>query len=70
MTLVELVDLLNSGGVLAILVLIVVGGWRRWYVWRFNYEEVRQDRDWWRNMALRGTGISEQVVGLKRNDAA
>ena len=62
MTVSEIVDVITQGGVVGLLVLIVVGGWRRWYVWRWAWEELQRDRDEWKALALRGTGLAEAAT--------
>lgn len=72
MTISEFVDVITQGGVIGLLVLIVVGGWRRWYVWAWAYHELLQDRDEWKSLAMRGTGLAEtatDAVAKKANDA-
>ncbi len=45
--------------------LFVLIGWasykRKWY-WYHQYDEIRQDRDEWKALALRGTGINERAL--------
>ncbi len=55
-----LLDFLNRGGVLAALLAILVGGWRRWWVWGWQYDEIRRERDAWRQRALRAGRLGEQ----------
>lgn len=43
-----LVSLLDRGGTLAILVVIIFGGMNRWYVWGWHYDELKAERDLWR----------------------
>jgi hypothetical protein len=62
MTVQQILDLLTQGGVVSLLVLIVVGGWRRWYVWSWQYKEVVKDRDFYRTLAFRGTSLAEKAT--------
>lgn len=64
MTIPELLDTITQGGVVGILIIIVVGGWRRWYVWKWTYDEIVADRDWWRTTALRGTVLAEKATDV------
>jgi hypothetical protein len=64
MTVAELLDIVTKGGVIGLLLLITVGGWRRWYVWRWAYDEAIAERDWWRTMALRGTALAEKAADV------
>lgn len=58
----EIVMIADRGGVLALLVVIIWGGIRGWYVWRWQYKELEQDRDWWRSTAMRSVQITEAAV--------
>jgi len=49
-------------GVVGLLCAIVIGGWRRWYVWSWQFTELLAERDYWRTMALRGTVLAEKVA--------
>lgn len=70
MTVGQILELLTQGGVVGLLVLIVVGGWRRWYVWQWQYRDMQNDRDWWRKIALRGTGLAEVAAdAAEKRDA-
>lgn len=46
--------------------LLIVGGFREWYVWgpahRRQLAELIADRNFWRTQALRGTSLSEQAI--------
>lgn len=46
---------------LAAFVGFVWAGARQWIVWGWNYREIKEDRDFWRDLAL---------AGLHRTDAA
>jgi hypothetical protein len=54
--------LLSQGGVVFLLVLILVGGSMKKWVWGWSYEELRKERDEWRTLALEGTTIAERAV--------
>lgn len=47
-----------------ILLLIIYGGYKRYWVWGYQLEEMRSDRDEWKNMALRGTNLTERAANL------
>ena len=58
----NLVTLLNDGGVLALLVLAVVGFARGWFVSRREYDELEKDRNWWRDVAMTSVRLGEAAV--------
>jgi hypothetical protein len=71
----ELLDYVKDGGVIALLLLFVVGGMRETWVWGTHYramrteaetrlQEMRSDRDYWRSLAEQALDISREGVGL------
>lgn len=62
MTVGELVAVANQGGALPLMVLIIIAFVRRWVVTKAELDEMREDRDQWRESALRGTGMAETLV--------
>jgi hypothetical protein len=47
-------------GVIGLLMVILIGGARRWWVFGWSYRELSRERDLWRNIALRGTKAAEE----------
>jgi hypothetical protein len=58
---------------MALLVVAVLGGFKGWYVWRWQHDAViaqyveevdalRQERDEWKAVALRGLSVAERVT--------
>lgn len=69
----DILKYISQGGVLGILVIILLGGYRKWWVFGWQYKESEQrtskaehERDDWRDIALHGTNIAEQTVDLFR----
>ena len=69
------IELIKDGGVIAALVFFIVGGAREW--WYFapsvkalitqheeRLEEMRGDRDYWRDVAQQALDLSKEGVGL------
>ena len=63
----------NTAGVVGLLALIVFGGYRKWWVFGWQYKEsqerterIEAERDGWRDIALHGTNLAEQTVDLFR----
>jgi hypothetical protein len=56
--------LLNSGGVVALLALILYGGWKAspWWVFGREYRTLLAERDHWREIAWRGITTTEKAV--------
>lgn len=62
----DLVTLLDRGGVLAILVAIIVGGYRRWWVFGWAYDASQREVRYWRELALTAIDLGE--AALRRRD--
>lgn len=52
-----LYGLMRDGGTSAVFLLFMVGGIRRWWVWGWHYDQVRIERDQWKELALEVSGI-------------
>jgi hypothetical protein len=65
----QLMKLLNDGGMIALLLIILVGGLRRWWVFGWIYEEKMQDCDEWKELALKGaeTATRAAEVAVRSN---
>ena len=50
-------------GVVGILLLILVAGYKRYWVWGVELTTMEKDRDWWRNAALTALGLAERTQG-------
>lgn len=69
----EWVDWLSRLSPAAMLALITWAGLKGWWIWRWTHREIvdiknqenlelRKDRDWWRDVAVRATRIGEEAV--------
>lgn len=61
----------SQGGILGVLVFILVGGYKKWWVWGWIYQDAEEraakaekERDDWRDIALTGTSVAEKTVDL------
>jgi hypothetical protein len=70
----DILKIVSQAGVVGLLLIILVGGFRKWWVFGWQYKEaieqqkkIEQERDDWRNLALHGTNLAEQTVNLFRN---
>jgi len=58
------VDFLQRAGVIGLLVLILVSGARRGWVWGYQLQEMQIDRDRWRDLALRSMGQANRSMDV------
>jgi hypothetical protein len=56
------VTLVQNGGLALAVVVLVAGGIRGWYVFGPTYADMKQDRDDWKALALRGTSLAERAL--------
>ena len=59
-----ILPLLNSAGTLGLLVLIVYGGSRGWWVYGRTYEEMKSQRDDYKLLATQGIASIQKVVDI------
>lgn len=73
-TLASALALIRDGGSTLLLVVSVWGGYKGWYVWRWQYDaqaaaatklvdQITKERDEWKAVALRGLSVAERVTG-------
>jgi hypothetical protein len=69
----DILKYISSVGVVGILVVAMYGGYKKWWVFGWNYREseertqkAEKERDDWRDLALHGTNLAEQTVDLFR----
>ena len=55
-------DVVETAGLIGVLVLILVGGAREWWVYGRFYRAALEDRDEWKRMALTGTELADRAV--------
>lgn len=58
------VDLLDKGGTVAILVLIIFGGARGWYVPGWLYKQLNKELEEMKGLARSGTDLAERSANL------
>ena len=75
MDLKQLLDIVNTVGLVGVLVMILWGGAKRLWVYGWYYREQQQyqirlvrERNEWRDIALRGTVLAEKAVSVLKED--
>lgn len=68
-----ILDVVSRLGVASLLVLILVGGWRRWWVFSWVYQDLsermdlmRKERDEWKEIALRSANLASTLDELRK----
>lgn len=63
-------DWIQSGGIIGVLVFVILGGARRWWVFGWQYrdlqercEKIETSNAMWMQLALRGVNVTEKLVG-------
>lgn len=57
----ETLTVVERLGLIGLLLIILIGGSRGWWVFGRTYNELVKDRDLYRDLALRGTRLAEQA---------
>lgn len=67
--LLDVVSFLREAGVIGFLVLVVIGGAKRWWVHGWLYDASQEEVRYWRELALKALDLGEAAVG-RHNEAA
>lgn len=60
----ELLSIIKDAGIVGLLMIILVGGAKSWWVFGWAYRLMTQDRDMWRTLALSGTDLAKRGLRL------
>jgi hypothetical protein len=64
-------DLVGKLGVVGLLLLILYGGREQWWVFGWQYRQMREDRDFWQESALKGMDLADRAVArIKKEDGS
>lgn len=66
----SIVDLIAKGGFPSVMVIIMYGGHKKWWVFGWQFHAMQADRDMWRETALKGMQIANKAVDAKTSFAA
>jgi hypothetical protein len=61
-TLVELWDAIQRGGLPFVLFLLLVTGYRQMWVWGYLYRAERREKEEWKELALSGTSLARHAA--------
>lgn len=62
LTINDVVQLVRDGGLVTLLLFILIGGYRGWWVWGHQYTAIRNERDEWKSLFLRSIKVTEVAV--------
>lgn len=67
-----IVDIVQNGGAMGLLIFFLVAGFKGWIVWGREFqreiqrrESIEIERDDWRELALRGTNLAESLTQVQ-----
>lgn len=58
----EIAGLMSSGGLLMAFLIVVVAGYKQKWCYGWQLNEMREDRNFWRDMRLRELDVTERVI--------
>lgn len=64
----DVLQLIPSAGITGVLVLIIYGGYKRWWVWGWQLEECRKEAEAWRELALRNSNLADRSLTIASKD--
>lgn len=67
-TLDKWLQLLNAAGVLAVLVLVLYGGLRKWWVYGWTYREAREDLRECKELLYASQGLADRAIQWRTGD--
>lgn len=63
---VSLYNAVQTGGVVAVLLILIVGGIKKWWVFGWQYREIEKSNARWMELALRSTNLAESIDAIKQ----
>jgi hypothetical protein len=65
----QILQAIRDAGVTGLLVFALIGGFRKWWVFGWQYTETARERDEWKRLALGGTELSERAIQVAKGEA-
>ena len=66
MTLAQVFDYASKLTVTAMLIVVIVGGYRKWWVWGYQWRDMKAERDEYRDLFHRSIGVFSEVITGQR----
>ena len=61
----DIINLINGpGGALVLMLVVIWTGVRQYWVFGWLYKQEREEKEQWKEAALRGTRVAERVVSV------
>lgn len=61
-------NIIQTGGVVAILLVILIGGVKKWWVFGWQYRAIEKSNARWMELALRSTNLAENVEKMRQQE--
>lgn len=58
-------NLIQAGGVIAVLLVIICGFYKKWWVMGWQYKAIEESNARWMELALRSTNLSQSIAEIK-----
>jgi len=63
-----LLEIVQSGGIIALLIVIIYGGSKNWWVFGWQYRKQVEETEWWKNVCVRLLNISESAIEKQKEN--
>lgn len=60
----QLIRLISDGGLIGLLLVILIGGVKQWWVFGWAYRDKVREVEEWKTIALHGVSAAEQTMSL------
>lgn len=74
MSIEEISRLVNDGGIVALLIIVLFGGIRRWWVFGWVFQDLdtrhitlREEKNEWKELALHSTNLAESLNQMRQS---
>ena len=64
----EIIQTVRDAGVTGLLIFALIGGFRKWWVFGWQYNEKVRESDEWKRLALEGTELSERAIQVAKGE--
>lgn len=61
----DIIQWVRDGGIIALLIVIIYGGIKQWWVYGWMYRSQQAELEEWKRLALSGTLLAEKAVELQ-----